>query len=207
MAEKIISLIFGKRGSGKSYLAAHLLQQHDRYFIYDTLGEYTDGVIFDNISDLSEFWKSVYRDKFKIIYRPTQPAAEFNAITKLVWKCKDLAFLVEEIDTFGTPYKIEEDFANIIQRGRHRHITLIGVTQRPFGINRLLTSQAKQVFIFNSNEPRDRIYLKEFAGAEIIAQLDSLEQYEFCVWKDKDEKITIAKVGIKDEKPAIIEKI
>lgn len=205
MSEKIIILVFGKRGSGKSVLAAHLLKQYERYFVFDTLGEYTDGVIFDNISDLAEFWRSVYRDKFKIIYRPTQPAAEFETIAELIWKCKDLAFLVEEIDTFGTPYKIDENFANIIQRGRHRHITLIGVTQRPYGIHRLLTSQAKKVYIFNTNEPRDRAYLKDFlpGSAEIEAQLDKLEQYQFCLWQDGAEQITIDRIDLNAAKTGI----
>ena len=46
MAEKKIVLIFGKRGSGKSYLANKLIEKEDRFLIFDTLSEYECGVVF-----------------------------------------------------------------------------------------------------------------------------------------------------------------
>ncbi len=194
MSEKKISLIFGKRGAGKSYLAADQLSRFDRVVIFDTLGEYKQGVIFDSAGDLARFWKTCYRGKFRLIYRPTRPAEEFDAIAKLVWECGDLCFLVEEIDCFGSTQKIPEHFANIIQRGRHKNITLIGVTQRPYGIHRLLTSQAKEICVFNTNEPRDREYLRLLLGQEIDGKLDQLKEYEFIRWEDSAETMEIQKV-------------
>ena len=194
MTEKKISLVFGKRGAGKSYLAADLLSGFDRVLIFDTLGEYKQGVVFDKVGDLARFWKTVYRGKFRLIYRPTRPAEEFEAVAALVWNCGDLCFLVEEIDCFGSVQKIPEHFANIIQRGRHNNITLIGVTQRPFGIHRLLTSQAKEICIFNTNEPRDREYLRLLLGQEVEEKLDQLKEFEFVRWKDGSAEMEISKV-------------
>lgn len=196
-AEKIIKLIFGKRGSGKSFLAAHLLDQYPRYFVYDTLHEYRNGVVFDDRPLLARFWRERYRaERFKIIYRPTQPDAEIENISEWAWLCGNLCYLVEEIDTFCTSNKpTSVNLANIIQRGRHKNITLIGVTQRPFGIPRILTSQAKEINIFRTNEPRDREYLKSLTiGADIDAALDALDQYEFLRWKDGSEKFEICRI-------------
>ena len=194
MNEKKIAIIFGKRGSGKSYLAAHLLSPHDRYVIYDTLHEYRDGVVCEDMPQLCEIWRNCYRRKFKLIYRPINPEAEFDAVANLVWICGDVAFLVEEVDTFSNQFKISDEFANVIQRGRHRNITLIGVSQRPYGIHRLLTSQAKEICVFNTNEPRDREYLRGLLGQEIEARLDQLKQYEFIRWEDGKEGLEITKI-------------
>jgi len=196
MTEKIIKLIFGKRGSGKSFLAAHMLDRHDRFIVYDTLHEYRNGVVFDDRFLLAKFWRERYRAaRFKIIYRPTQPAEEEAVISEWAWLCGDICYLVEEIDNYCTSYKpTSEFFSHIIQRGRHKNITLIGVTQRPYGIPRILTSQAKEICIFRTNEPRDREYLKSLLGQEIDAALDDLAQYEFLRWEDGSDKFTICKI-------------
>ncbi|RKY11470.1 MAG: hypothetical protein DRP65_04205 [Planctomycetota bacterium] len=195
MTERKIKLIFGKRGSGKSYLAAHLLDQYLRYMVFDTLHEYRSGVIFDDKFLLARFWRERYQAQFRLIYRPTKPENEIAYISEMVWLCGDICFLVEEIDNYCTSHRLaDSNLSNIIQRGRHKHITLIGVTQRPFGIPRILTSQAKEIYIFRTNEPRDIDYLKSLLGTEIELYLEKLQQYEFLKWEDGSEKITIAKI-------------
>ncbi len=195
MTEKKITLIFGKRGTGKSYLAAKLIQAESRLLIYDTLGEYMDGVVFDAeyAERFKEFWRHVYRGNFRLIYRPLNPEAEIDEIAELVYLLGDMMFLVEEVDCFCTSYQISDAFAHIVQRGRHKNISLIGVTQRPFGIHRLLTSQAKEIYIFGTNEPRDREYLKLLLGEQIEAKLDQLEQFQYVHWQEGKPELEIGK--------------
>lgn len=183
----------GQRGSGKSYLAKSMLKNHNRYLIYDTLGEYEQGVFFDNLDKLKEFWLKVYQDNFRLIYQPTIPRADFDEVCDLVYTCGDMMFLVEEIDCFCSAQDISLPFANITQRGRHRNITLIGVSQRPFGINRLVTSQAKEIYSFVHREPRDIEYLKFFIGSE-AEKVRDLPRYHYLLWKG-GQGITIQKVS------------
>ena len=98
--EKKIILIFGKRGSGKSYLARKLMEIELRSVIFDTMSEYENGVVFgaENYDELLEFWRKVYQGRFRIIYRPLQPAAEIDGICELVYNLGNCCFLVEEID-------------------------------------------------------------------------------------------------------------
>jgi DNA helicase HerA-like ATPase len=195
MSEKKITLIFGKRGTGKSYLAAKLIEAERRLLIYDTLSEYENGVIFDTeqAGQFNEFWRHVYRRNFRLIYRPLNPQDEIDEIAELVFALGDMTFLVEEVDCYCTSYQISDAFAHIIQRGRHKNISLIGVTQRPFGIHRLLTSQAKEIYVFGTNEPRDREYLRLLLGEQIEAKLDQLQQYEYVRWQEGKQELEIGK--------------
>ena len=193
MTEKKIILIFGKRGSGKSYLAKKLIEKEPKRVIFDTIGEYNQGIVFEDNIELCKFWQHTYRRPYRIIYRPLVPAQQIDSIAKLVYAVGNVCFVVEEIDTFCTAFQISEQFAHVVQRGRHRNITLIGITQRPYGIHRLLTSQAKELYIFNTNEPRDREYLRTLLGQEIEAKLDSLKQYEYVYWQDGKEGLEIGK--------------
>lgn len=195
MTEKKIILIFGKRGSGKSYLAGKLVEKESRIVIFDTIGEYVNGVIFnsESLDRFVAFWRQVYRKNFRLIYQPLNPDAEIESISGLVYSLGNVCFLVEEIDCYCSSYQISDSFAAIVQRGRHKNITLIGITQRPYGIHRLLTSQAKEIYVFNTNEPRDREYLRALLGQEIEAKLDSLKQYEYVKWQDGKEGLEIGK--------------
>ncbi len=193
--EKKIILIFGKRGSGKSYLANKLIEPERRLFVFDTLSEYNQGVLFgtEEKDQCLEFWRRVYQKQFRLIYRPINPESEIDEICDLIFVLGNVTFLVEEIDCYCSAYKISPTFAQIIQRGRHKNITLIGITQRPYGIHRLLTSQAKEIYIFNTNEPRDREYLRTLLGQEIEPKLDALEQYQYIKWSDGSPELTIGK--------------
>lgn len=195
MSEKKITFIVGKRGSGKSYLAGKLIEAETRLVVFDTMGEYTNGVVFgpENYHDFLEFWRRCYRGNFRLIYQPLNPAEEIDRIADLVYYVGNVCFLVEEVDAFCGPYQISDAFAAVIQRGRHKNITLIGITQRPFGVNRLLTSQAKEVYVFSTNEPRDREYLRNLLGQEIEAKLDQLEQYQYVSWQDGTEGLSVGK--------------
>lgn len=195
MNEKKIILIFGKRGSGKSYLAIKEIENELRLVVFDTMSEYKNGVVFgtENYDELLKFWRTVYHQNFRIIYRPIKPNEEIEQIGELVYALGNCCFLIEEIDCYCSPYQISDNFAAIIQRGRHKNITLIGISQRPYGIHRLLTSQAKEIYVFNTNEPRDREYLRTLLGQEIEAKLDALKQFEYVHWQDGKEGLEIGK--------------
>jgi len=195
MSEKKITLILGKRGSGKSYLANKLIENEPRLVIFDVMSEYKNGVVFDaeNYDLFLEFWRKVYVGRFRIIYQPIKPDDEIEKIGELVYNLGQCCFLIEEVDCYCSSQSISDNFAAIIQRGRHKHIRLIGITQRPYGIHRLLTSQAKEIFIFNTNEPRDREFLRILLGQEIDSKLDTLKPFEYVHWQDGKEGLEIGK--------------
>ena len=192
-SEKIIELIFGKRGCGKSYLAKKLVADLRRSIVFDTLGEYTEGVVVETIENLATIWKNVYDKGFRFIYQPLDPECEFEKICELIYDCGNLTFLVEEVDCFCNPLSMGLNFKSIIQRGRHKNISLIGITQRPHGISRLLTSQAKKMSVFNTTEPRDLQYFTEIFGEDFVKKISELKQYEYVCWQDGIEELVVSR--------------
>lgn len=194
--EKKIRLVIGKRGSGKSVLTKYLIRNDRRLVVYDIMSEYVDGVVFDLHArlDVTEFWRHVYRQSFRIIYRPLSVKFEIDWLASAVYALGDLTFVIEEIDAVCTPFDMPAPMQAIIQRGRHKNIELIGVTPAPFGIHRDLTRQAKDIFIFRTAEPRDIQYLRQLLGERIEPKLAALEQYEFVQWSDSHEELRVGKL-------------
>lgn len=195
MDEKLIRLVFGKRGSGKSVLARSLIHNQNRYLTYDTLGEYSDGVTICDLDTLRRFWLKVYQRNFRIVYQPLDPDVEFDAVCELVWECQDMTFLVEEIDQYCQQHRMSPEMKNIVQRGRHRNIELIGVTQRPANIDRLLTSQTKEMYILSMTEPRDIAYFKDAIGGDVEEKIAALEQYQYVHWQENEEELNVGKAS------------
>lgn len=195
MIEKKVILVMGKRGSGKTYLVERLIRKERRLFIWDRMSEYRQGVVFtaEEKEDFQKFFAKVYRKQFRIIYRPLHPVPEMAWISDLVYALGNLTFVVEEIDSICTSYVLDERFEAIVNRGRHRNIKLIGVTPAPFGIHRDLTRQAKEIYVFNTKEPRDIQYLKALLGQEVEGKLSALEQYQYVKWEDGKDELQIGK--------------
>lgn len=194
--EKKVRLVIGKRGSGKSVLTKHLIRNDRRLVVYDIMSEYVEGIVFDDaeMCECREFWRHIYRQSFRIIYRPLRPKVEIEWLAWAAFALGDLTFVVEEIDSICTPFDIPLPMQSVIQRGRHKNIELIGVTPAPFGIHRDLTRQAKDIFIFRTSEPRDIKYLRQLLGERIEDRLAALGEYEFVHWSDAQEELRIGKV-------------
>lgn len=179
-------LILGKTGSGKSYYTKDELKKHPRVLVYDVIGEYTDGVVFEDFPSLYDFLDKRFYSDFRAIYRPLDPPGEFDMICSIVYTMYDMVFIVEEVDTFSVN-SISLPFANIIQRGRHNEISLWGISQRPYRVNRTLSSQCKEVICFRMTEPRDVDYIRFLMGDKAAEEVKNLKLFYYVYWKGQGE--------------------
>ncbi len=200
MKDKKISIAIGKSGSGKSFLVNRLIRDKKRVVVFDTMAEYENVVTFTDRDKFLAFWQKHYRGNYRIAYQPERnPAFEIDDIAELVYLCGNVCFVIEEVTAFTTPNYISDQLAHCIQRGRHKNIEIIGTTQRPYGLHRLLTSQCRDIYTFNTNEPRDIAYLRDLLGSDIEAKLKSLAKYQFVHWQDGRDVLTIEKKGTDHE--------
>ncbi len=197
--DAIIKVVFGQRGSGKTTKAAALVADKPRLVVYDSLGhDYRNGVVCEDRQIFELLWRVTYRGRFRLVYRPHDPVAEFPDVCRLASACGNLSFLVEEVDLYFRAAQCDPAFTNVISRGRHDGIELIAVTQCPTGFGSLLRAQAHEWFIFATREPRHVAYLTERCAGVDAQQILSLQQFEYlhyidgadCYWRCLDDLTT-----------------
>lgn len=152
--------------------------------VYDTLGEYQTGVVCESLVTFWQVLKKVYNQpSFFIVYQPLNPVDDFGEVCSDIYTLGNICFLVEEIDSFLSlqTSNLDNSFLNIVQRGRHKMVELIGITQRPYSLPTILRSQCKEMYSFRQFERRDIEWLRGIFGerAEEIATLKQFEYLEF----------------------------
>jgi len=180
-----IICIFGKRGSGKSTLAKKFLRGKKRVIVFDPLGEY-DGERFENLGALLRHVRS--RARFFAVFRPRDARAEFPWLARIAYEVGSLCLVAEEISWAISPAKMPVEIETLIRYGRHRDVELVGISRRPAEVNRDLTSNANEVYIFRTHEPRDLEYFRKVIGSAADG-LPNLPPYVPHVWKDEIPEI------------------
>jgi len=154
--EKMITLFYskhgciisGRRGCGKTRLAKKFIRDRWRIIFYDPLGEYTEGVVFEDLQELKDFWADVQHKNFRIIYRNLHPErmfdCEFDSICELVNESEDLTFLVEHLDQHCEP-SMSLPLKELIRDGCDQRIELIGTTRKPQAIDKRLIIDAEEI--------------------------------------------------------------
>ena len=194
--EALIKIVFGKRGSGKTIKACNLTRHCNRVLYYDTLGhDYNDGVVIYSLDELRRFWLNVYQSDFRIVFITTKHENDFSQVCQQVASCRNMTFVVEELDLFFLGGRCCQELNDLTFRGRHYDVELVGITQRPKGFGRGLTSQAKEFYVFSTHEPDDVKYFKDRLGGEVAEQIQKLEQFQYVQYLDHgtENKIEIKK--------------
>lgn len=195
------TIIFGMTGSGKTTLTRILSEQKKRLIVIDPMQDYDDDCLFidpfDNIVDLANYLKEHMDNQFRVSMCEDDKA---EAVLSLAWIIQDVCVVIEEVDLICSPTSISKNFANVIKRGRKYGIELICNSRRPAEVNRLLTSQASDIYCFQTKEPGDISYLQKYTSCdfiEIVRDLKPLSfihypsmkqgyisQFKTVIWKD-----------------------
>lgn len=202
--------VFGRRGSGKTYLCAFIAQEFKRVIIFDTRNRFGSkdadikgAQIFTNLEDFGEAIERLPAE-YKIIYKPLDPHSEFEDFcaycdTKEVNGC---LVLIEEIGELthsnhsgGLPF----DFSRLLRFGRHHGIFLLLNSQRPVDVHRTITAESSHIICFNQFEPRDIQYFSGYFGKD-VERLRTLGKHEFLVWKNGEITVYDKKQKRKSEK-------
>ena len=187
MNEPVVKCAVGMTGCGKTTKAVALASACPRVLYFDTLCEdYSEGVVFDDRRELGTFWERVSTGSFRIIYRPDDPNADIGRFCDQVYAVGDMAFVVDEADTFCRQGKcIDREFTHLIGKGRHRDINLICMTQAPKQLADFLRSQAHEWFCFMLKEPAHVQYMvARFGGLVTADDILGLNRFEYLHYRD-----------------------
>lgn len=209
MSEGVNIFVAGQTGSGKSYFVKHSLGEAPRLIVYLPKREDCGypGVYFDGMNgerwDFLHWWQwSKGRcNRFRLIYRPADKfnADEFDTLCRLVYACGDCVFVAEEIASylqsrvFATVSRYQ-GVKNLLTAGRTRGVTCYWITQRPFGIPREVTSEARDAYLFRLQEPADLDYVQDRFGLAARLAIDKLGQYQYVHWVNTG-RVEVGKVN------------
>lgn len=190
--------VSGQTGSGKTFLVEREIASSPRCLVYLTKREECGyhGVYFDGLAGqrdlMLRWWRlaNVRANRFRIVYRPRDPWSfeEFNAIAGLVYRCGRMDFVCEELGGYVASRIFQrtdygQEFKSLLTAGRTRGINCWLMSQRPKGIPIEVRSEAREAFIFHSQEPADVAYLSEWLGVEVELKMGQLQQYEHVHWQ------------------------
>lgn len=91
--------------------------------------------------------------------------------------------VVDEIDLYADVHAPDDNVVKqIVRYGRHRAVSLIGVSQRPANVMRDMTAQCDYIVMFQSTEQRDVLYLADRIGSDNADRVRTLPQFHYMVY-------------------------
>lgn len=174
--QREIILVLGQTGSGKTTWAKNYVNTLHRSIILDAgFNEYNAHTV-DNFPALVDHVSK--RSFFRVSYTPLnyEMPLMFD-LTRVVGNCH---LILEEADRLDDPRQFIE-YDEVITRGRHYGISLVGVSLYPAKLPPMLRRQVTRLITFRQIEPRDIDYIAEIIGP-IADKLPALEKFSYIDW-------------------------
>lgn len=166
-----ITCIFGKKGYGKSYRISKLVPEiPGTVIIVDPLAEY--GALGLTVQDPGDIVQAIKGGYHRIRFLPEE-GFDFNLLCLLCYRMGNLTLVVDEISMFQETSMLPAGLGCIVQYGRHKQVSLIVASRRPAEVNRLITSQADEFWVFGISEKRDLDYLANYFSPEQVENIRS----------------------------------
>ncbi len=179
-----IVLVVGKTGYGKSFLVKSVIGQLDRCVILDLLGEYSDAFpnwqLVTDLQSVADCLKASPEadDTLKIVVQ-LGDLESYERVIEMVYRVGNLTLVCEEISNFCSATYMTPAIENIIRFGRHRSVSVVGISQRLFDMSLLLRNNADMLICFNLTAPNDLSYLESlpYVG-EQAQEVGRLSKYQ-----------------------------
>ena len=154
---QVIILIVGQKGCGKSALIKmEKLKEFDRVVVIDHREEYA-GCRCVDIKNLRHLAGHIKNKRIFRVRVGRNFEDDFNDLMDFCYAVGDMTIIIEEIPRVIplSNEKLDGPIGDIIFRGRHQNINVIGICQRASMININLRSQADIFCSFRQTERED----------------------------------------------------
>ena len=165
--------IIGKRKQGKSTLLEQLLAGEPRVQLYDAKGALREPIVIKRgvLPSMPKY--GVHRS-----YVPAegQPFDECEWSAFLAIQLGRCISVVDELPDALEGQEPGASFAWVTRMGRMRAIRFIYSFQRAFEVPRMVTANASDWFLFQTNEPRDLQYIAQSVSADAAIRVRNLKR-------------------------------
>ena len=183
------------RGCGKSTLTHHLASDYPRKIVFDKLKEWDGTHIVRSLDEFKNIWREIFHhESYTIVVHFAfgcgvenieVVASEIARIVYLTGMESGLetCLIYEEAQFYFPLHALSPVGFELLTTGRHARISVLWNTQRPASVNKLLVSQASQLFIGQLFEMRDVTYLTQSIGdvAQLASELPKLHFLHYQV--------------------------
>jgi superfamily II DNA or RNA helicase len=193
-----VRLILGKTGSGKTTLARQFVTGLPRALILDNGFCEFPAVPFLNIQDLHAYLDANggQGGNFRAGFTPLRAqVATIFQWAREIGNAEEMTLVLEECDRFPTPESALY-FEELVQRGRHFGVHLLGLTTHPYAVDIDLRRQATEIFTFRQHEPADLKWLSAVMTPEALDQVMTLGDYEYIQWTARTGAIVKGKTKV-----------
>ena len=196
-----IIVVSGFRGSGKTTVAARILQGQPRIIVYDPNEDPAYRWIPNKVHEiegengLSEFFRWVRKEgklTWAVRYVPEEYEgdagglfAEANDFCRYIFTGKGFWVCFEEIHQIAqtpSPASMPPQLRKLVNRGRHREISIIVTGIRYAEVPRPITAGGNLHIVFHTAEPGDREELVKRIGSEATDAVANLGPHEAIVF-------------------------
>jgi hypothetical protein len=204
-----IYTIIGQKGHGKTKLTELLICLNRKpCIIADPRYQYEPKEyrrIFKNVGHFRKYIlnnanrREFYRCRLELVVNGLNRDS-FDELAALVYKMKNISFLVDEVDMFADARMTNKSpFYALIHYGRHAQIDIFTTSRRSANISRDLTSQTDIIIYTRVKEPNDKKYIKSYIGEEFVQVASSLPKFSFLVI-DEHDNAQVVKISEKVSK-------
>jgi hypothetical protein len=173
--QRDITLVFGKTGMGKTQWARQYLKTIDRVLVLDPLEEYHECVFYDDLSDLID-----HCNKYKIFRCGYNNLTDFPLLCRITKTIPETTLVIEEAQRVLPPRKLlDENFTELIYRGRHYGSGLLMVAQRASTVDIAVRSQFTRLITFRQSESKDVDWICDCSGFDLADEILGLEPLEY----------------------------
>ena len=156
-----LSVILGKRATGKTHLTKEMVAFRPRVIAFDTIREF-DIPDYEVVTTLEELERQMQKDTFRVrVWDEYNEEEFFDKVCELVNTFKDLIFIIDEVDQYCGASFCSTGFKKLINYGRHQSIEIICTARSPAEIPKMLIGQTTDLYFFRIMEPN---HLKSIGG-------------------------------------------
>lgn len=179
-----IVVVCGGSGTGKSAWLKRQVRRARRLIVWDPNDEYTGQRVTTRAALLAACRVPVNKPLRVRYVPPAVNQAEFDYWGRVAFAAGQAAVVAEETADVTSAGKAPPGWGLLVRRGRHRGITLYGVTQRPAESDKTIIGNHTLIHCCKLKRAEDRKYMAREMDID-QAELDALKPLE---WLETDDQ-------------------